>query len=78
MCGSTSICSNGTNLNDLPAWQKRGSGLVWEEYKKAGLDPRSKQATVSRRRRIRRELELPIKEAYAAWLNTLFERYQLS
>jgi hypothetical protein len=47
------------------------------EYEKPGFDPRSKQPTVSLRRRIRRELELPIKEAYAAWLNAIFDNCHL-
>lgn len=71
------LFQHGINFNDLPAWQKRGSGLVWETYEKVGLDPRSNQTTTSLRRRIRRELELPIKEAYTAWLSALFDKYQL-
>src|SRR4029078_3769383 len=29
----------GINSNDLPAWQKRGSGLYWEEYERLGENP---------------------------------------
>lgn len=28
------LFQNGVNFNDLPLWQKRGSGLYWEEYER--------------------------------------------
>src|SRR5262249_39924599 len=33
------LFQNGINFNDLPSWQKRGSGLYWEEYERAGENP---------------------------------------
>lgn len=58
----------GVNFNDLPAWQKRGAGLYWEQYEKSAINPLTGQATATTRRRIRRDLELPTREAYDAFL----------
>lgn len=58
----------GINFNDLPAWQKRGVGLYWEEFDKAGQNPRTGQTTIARRRRVRRDYELPMKDAYGEFV----------
>lgn len=60
-------------FNDLPAWQRRGVGLRWETYPKAGLDPRSATPTTTERRRIRLELELPLGEPYAQLVRKLLQ-----
>ena len=65
------LFQNGINFNDLPSWQKRGSGLDWEEYERPGENPLTGEREVARRRRIRHELELPVKEDYSAYLRNL-------
>ncbi|MEM6315102.1 MAG: tRNA(His) guanylyltransferase Thg1 family protein [Planctomycetota bacterium] len=65
------LFQNGINYNDLPAWQKRGVGLRWERVQKAGVDPRTGEATSTERRQLRRELELPVGEAFAALISGL-------
>lgn len=64
---------HGINFNDLPAWQRRGVGLLWESYPKAGLDPRSATPTTTERRRIRVEHELPLGEPYARLVHALLQ-----
>jgi tRNA(His) guanylyltransferase len=59
------------NFNDLPSWQKRGSGLYWEEYDKEALNPVTGQAVIARRRRIVRNLDLPMKEAYGEFVQQI-------
>ncbi len=61
----------GINFHDLPAWQKRGSGLYWEEYDRIGVNPVSGESVKSRRRRIRHDLDLPVREAYSAFVRGL-------
>jgi len=61
----------GINFNDLPSWQKRGAGVYWESYEKTGHNPVTGEAVVTRRRRIKRDLELPMKAAYSAFIATL-------
>ena len=62
------LFSRGINYNDLPAWQKRGVGLRWEEYKKEGFNPHAGQTTTALRRRVTRDMELPMGDDWAAYL----------
>lgn len=62
---------HGVNFNDLPLWQKRGSGLFWEEYDRPGENPLTGETVTARRRRVRRDLALPMKDDYSAFLRTL-------
>jgi tRNA(His) guanylyltransferase len=64
----------GINFNDLPSWQKRGSGLYWEQFERTGVNPVTGEGSVARRRRICHDLELPVKEAYSAFLRDLIEK----
>jgi tRNA(His) 5'-end guanylyltransferase len=61
----------GVNFNDLPAWQKRGSGLYREGYDRPGANPVTGEPTTARRRRIRRDHDLPVRDAYSAFLRGL-------
>ncbi len=62
---------NGINFNELPAWQRRGSGLYWEEYDRPGTNPVTGDPTTARRRRIRQDLDLPIRDDYSGFLRGL-------
>ena len=59
------LFAHGVNYNDLPAWQKRGCGLWWEQREKQGVDPRTNTPTTAHRRNLRREHELPLGDTYA-------------
>jgi tRNA(His) guanylyltransferase len=67
------LFERGINFNDLPAWQKRGSGIYWESYDKEGLNPVTGQKATARRRRIRRDTELPMKEDYSRFIASFLE-----
>jgi tRNA(His) 5'-end guanylyltransferase len=62
---------HGINFNDLAMWQRRGVGLYWEEYDRAAANPVTGDKVSARRRRIRRDLELPMKDDYSAFLRKL-------
>ncbi|ODU01731.1 MAG: guanylyltransferase [Planctomycetes bacterium SCN 63-9] len=64
----------GINFGELPSWQKRGSGLSWEEYERRGENALTGEEIVARRRRIRHEPELPVKDAYSAFLRDLISK----
>ncbi len=51
----------GINFNDIPSWQKRGVGLYWENDDKPAINAVMKEEVVARRRRIRANYDLPIK-----------------
>lgn len=58
------LFQHGVNFNDLPAWQKRGMGFFWEQYEKPSENPITGEQVTARRRKIRWEPELPIKDRY--------------
>ena len=58
----------GINFNQVPAWQRRGVGLYWENYDKEGINPQTGAVVVSQRRRIVIDEELPIKDEYSLFL----------
>lgn len=62
---------NSINFNDLPLWQRRGVGLYWEDYDRPAENPVTGEKVLARRRRIRRDLELPMKDDYWTFLRKL-------
>ncbi len=65
---------HGINFNELPNWQKRGIGVLWETYDKAGTNLLTGEATVALRRRVRVEFDLPMKDEYSAWIRELIDQ----
>jgi tRNA(His) 5'-end guanylyltransferase len=63
------LFQHGINFNDLPAWQRRGTGLYWESYEKEGYNPVTKQTAKAMRRRVKIDRELPMKEEYDALIH---------
>jgi tRNA(His) 5'-end guanylyltransferase len=70
------LFQHGTNFNELPAWQRRGVGLTWETFEKAGYDPVQGKEVHVTRRRIHVEENLPVKEEYAQYIQRLLETAQ--
>jgi len=63
----------GINFNEVPSWQKRGVGLYWETYEKPAMNPKTGEAVMSLRRRIRKDYDLPMKEAYDELIGSLVQ-----
>ncbi|MFN4905332.1 MAG: tRNA(His) guanylyltransferase Thg1 family protein [Planctomycetota bacterium] len=71
------LYQSGINFNELPFWQKRGSGMYWEEFERPCENPKTGEKAIARRRRLHRDLELPMKEDYSEFLRRLrFDRYR--
>jgi len=62
------LFQSGINYNDLPLWQKRGSGLYWENYKKKGFNPVKKEEVETTRRRIKIDFDLPMREKFEEFI----------
>jgi tRNA(His) guanylyltransferase len=58
------LFQNGINFNELPLWQRRGTGLYWENYEKVGYNPIEQKEVITTRRRIKIDQELPMKGEY--------------
>ena len=65
------LFQHGINFNDLPAWQRRGTGLYWELHTKDGFNPVTQQNISATRRRVKVDQELPMKEEYEAFIRRL-------
>lgn len=65
------LFANGINFAKLPAWQRRGVGLFWENYEKEGRNPKTDATVKSARRRIKVDLELLVKDGYTVFLQRL-------
>jgi tRNA(His) guanylyltransferase len=65
------LFKRGINFNDLPAWQKRGIGMKWEEFDKEGVNPKTGQVAIARRRRLHRIMDLPRGDEYTAMLRDI-------
>ena len=49
-------------------WQKRGVGLYWESYEKEATNPKTGKRGTAQRRRIKADLELPMKDDYSSFI----------
>lgn len=65
------LFQHGLNFNDVPGWQKRGIGLYWESYEKTGWNPVKEREEKSVRRRIRVDLDLPMKDEYSSFIEKI-------
>lgn len=61
------------NFNDLPKWQKRGTGLYWEEYEKQAWNPKTEEEVVATRRRLKVDFELPMRDDYSDFIRGFVE-----
>jgi tRNA(His) guanylyltransferase len=61
----------GINFNNLPIWQRRGIGVYWETYEKEGFNPVKNVRVMTSRRRLKVDMELPMKEEYGRFIKRL-------
>jgi len=62
------LFQNGINFNDIPTWQKRGTGVYWETFQKEGFNPKLGQPVTATRRRIKIDRDLPMAEEYGSFV----------
>jgi len=67
------LFSHGINFNDLPNWQKRGTGLYWTEEEKTGYNPKEKINVKAMRNILKTDYELPMKEEYSSFIGRLLD-----
>ncbi len=72
------LFQHGINFNELPTWQRRGVGLYWEEYEKEGYNPIQDKAVVVKRRRIKLDEELPMKDVYGEFIRHILNIEQVA
>jgi tRNA(His) guanylyltransferase len=62
------LFERGLNFNELPRWQRRGLALIWKDYKKEALNPKTAEIVFADRRRLERDFELPVGDAYGDYV----------
>ena len=62
------LFQHGINFNDLPSWQKRGTGVYWQDYQKESIDPRTGNIVFAMRRHVQTDLELSIGLEYQQFI----------
>ncbi len=67
------LFSHGINFDKLPAWQKRGIGIYWEDSEKKGFNPVTDQEVTALRRSLKVDFDLPIGEQYAHMVSAFLE-----
>ncbi|MEQ9072044.1 MAG: guanylyltransferase, partial [Gimesia chilikensis] len=67
------LFQRGINFNDLPAWQKQGIAVYWEEFDKPAVNPVTGEAVVALRRRLTINDQLPRKAEYTEFLTQLLD-----
>ncbi len=63
------LFQNGINFNELALWQKRGCAVFWEDFCKEAVNPKTGESVQALRRRLRRELELPMGNGYGEFVD---------
>lgn len=69
------LADHGILYDQLPCWQRRGTGIYWVEYDKDGYDPVAQKTVVARRRRIHLDEELPGPIDYTTMVAGLISLY---
>lgn len=60
--------ARGSNFNELPVWQRRGVVIGWESYTKQGHNPKTGEDVTVSRRRLATDWDIPMKEAFGAYI----------
>lgn len=65
------LFQRGINFNDLPAWQRRGVGVMWETHEKPAINPKTGETATATRKRLARLYELPIRDEFSDLINKI-------
>jgi tRNA(His) guanylyltransferase len=66
------LFQNGVDFNDVPQWQKRGCGVYFEEYLKDAKNPKTGEEVQAKRKRLKVDHHLPMKDEYSDFITSLF------
>ena len=65
------LFERGINYNDLPNWQKRGTGVYFKDVKMNGYNPITGETVETSRRKLVTDMQLNIGEEYGEWVASL-------
>jgi tRNA(His) 5'-end guanylyltransferase len=67
------LFQRGTNFNDLPVWQRRGTGVYWERFEKEGANPMTGELVKAARRRVKIDESIPLGAEYDDFLSRIID-----
>ena len=67
------LFKKGINYNDLPAWQKRGTGIYFRDTVKEGYDPIKRKVVTAKRRELHVDFDIPFGDDYSKFILSLLE-----
>lgn len=62
------------NFNDLPDWQKRGTGFYWEAYQKESVNLKTGETVYANRRRLKVDMQLLMKDEYSSFVRSIVQK----
>ncbi|MFC0351978.1 tRNA(His) guanylyltransferase Thg1 family protein [Undibacterium danionis] len=65
------LSERGICFEDLPAWQKRGTGFYWQEQVSSGVNQKTGETVSVLRRALVKDEALPLSEAYRDYLTKI-------
>jgi tRNA(His) 5'-end guanylyltransferase len=68
------LFKGGINFNDLPSWQKRGTGFYWEKIPASGFNLKTNEEVLTERKSLKTDLDLPMREEYGDFILGMLER----
>jgi tRNA(His) guanylyltransferase len=67
------LFTRGVNFNELPLWQKHGTGCYWDEYTKEGFNPITNRSETTQRRKLKIDVSLPRGDEYGILIRRFAE-----
>ncbi|MDR0502527.1 MAG: hypothetical protein LBH16_04320 [Treponema sp.] len=67
------LFSYGINFNDIPNWQKRGTGLYWVKEERTGFNPKDNAEVKAERKALKTDYDLPMRDEYSDFIDKLLE-----
>ena len=65
------LFQRGINYNDLPSWQKRGTGVYFTDIMKEGFNPITNEKVMVKRRGLKVDYELPLEDEYRQFIRSI-------
>ena len=70
------LFQHGLNFNDVPNWQKRGTGLYWIDIEKSAINPKTQEPITCQRKEIFVDMELLMREAYGDFIYKIVSKME--
>lgn len=67
------LFEGGMNFNDVPAWQKRGIAVRWQDEERSGTNPKTGAAVTSVRKKAVVDYDLPMKSDFDALVRSIVD-----